>query len=242
MCGIYGWIGRAPDDPASLVRHNSRLLRHRGPDDEGYDGGDGWGLGFRRLSILDLSPSGHQPMLSPDGRYRLIFNGEIYNYVELRDELESRGERFVGRSDTEVLLRLLCLHGRDALARLNGMFALAFVDTVERRFLLARDRIGQKPLYYFVRPGQLRFASELKGIASWVDSPREIDRTAFVQFLSLGHLTGDLCAFEGYDRLPRRCVEITFLPDTVEDTQVFPFIIREVFRLHRLPGGLAERK
>ena len=128
MCGICGWFGQAPDSPSVLFEQQSRLLRHRGPDDEGFNQGPGWGLGFRRLSILDLSELGHQPMQTVDGRYWLIFNGEIYNHIEVRTALEREGEHFYGSSDTEVLLRLLIRKGAKALEMLNGMFALAFVD------------------------------------------------------------------------------------------------------------------
>src|SRR4051812_19070298 len=119
MCGICGWIGPNRRDRAAIIGLMTKVLHHRGPDDCGLEHGDGWSLGFRRLSILDLSPSGHQPMRSPDGRFWLAFNGEIYNYVELRRELEQAGERFIGGSDTEVLLRLLMLRGKDALASVN---------------------------------------------------------------------------------------------------------------------------
>ena len=142
MCGICGWIDPGAEETDGLTARMTQRLRHRGPDDVGIEGGAGWSLGFRRLSILDLSPAGHQPMRSPDGTCWLVFNGEIYNYVELRRELEGVGERFVGGSDTEVLLRLLMRHGEAALPRLNGMFAFAFLDTRHRRFLLARDRLG----------------------------------------------------------------------------------------------------
>src|SRR5215510_3206645 len=148
MCGIFGWFGQTPDAADELVPLLSRLLQHRGPDDQGYQCGLGWGFGFRRLSILDLSPLGSQPMSTPDGRFWIVFNGEIYNYLELREDLERKGEHFRGGSDTEVLLRLLACDGVHALERLNGMFALALVDTKKRAFLLARDRLGVKPLYY----------------------------------------------------------------------------------------------
>jgi asparagine synthase (glutamine-hydrolysing) len=149
MCGIFGYIGLAPESQEQFVYHSSRLLRHRGPDDHGFESGSGWGFGFRRLSILDLSELGHQPMSTPDGRFWLVFNGEVYNYIELRVDLEKRGEKFRSTSDTEVLLRLLALQGPQALGQLNGMFALAFVDTKNHTYILARDRLGQKPLYYY---------------------------------------------------------------------------------------------
>jgi asparagine synthase (glutamine-hydrolysing) len=202
MCGICGWFGPACAAGPELTAAMTAPLRHRGPDDVGTEGGDGWGLGFRRLSILDLSPLGHQPMRSPDGSCWLAFNGEIYNYLELRRELEQAGEVFRSGSDTEVLLRLLMRRGAEALPRLNGMFALAFVDTRRRSFLLARDRLGVKPLYCQHLDGRLRFASELKALLACPDAPREINRSAVAQYLALGYLPGETCIFEGYWKLP----------------------------------------
>lgn len=202
MCGIYGWFGADVEGMPAIVEHVSDLLRHRGPDDRGFERGHGWALGFQRLSILELSPLGHQPMRSPDGRFSLIFNGEIYNYVELRNELERDGERFRSASDTEVLLRLLARQGKEALLRLNGMFALAFVDTEARTFLLARDRLGVKPLYYRMQDGVLRFASELKALLAWPDPGRQIDLDAVVQYMALGYLPSETCIFSGYSKLP----------------------------------------
>lgn len=202
MCGIYGWIGSPPDDPQNLKQTISRLLRHRGPDDDGFQMGDGWGLGFRRLSILDLSESGHQPMQTPDHRFWIVFNGEIYNYLELKNELEKEGDTFVGTSDTEVLLKILGQEGETGLKKLNGMFAVAMVDTKNRTFLLARDRLGQKPLYYHFQKGQLRFASELKGLLAWSDATRDINPTAISQFLGLGYLSSETSIFKNYFKLP----------------------------------------
>ena len=202
MCGIFGWFGQAPEASDELFMTLSHLLRHRGPDDQGFKCGPGWGFGFRRLSILDLSPAGHQPMSTPDRRFWLVFNGEIYNYLELREDLERRGERFRGTSDTEVLLKLLAREGTQALERLNGMFALALVDTERRTYLLARDRLGVKPLYYQVRCGQLRFASELKALLAWSDATREVDPVAIVEYLALNYLPKETCIFKGYQQLP----------------------------------------
>jgi asparagine synthase (glutamine-hydrolysing) len=206
MCGICGWLG--PYFPQAQ-RETARMagpLHHRGPDDQGVEHGSGWCLGFRRLSILDLSPLGHQPMRSPDGRFWLAFNGEIYNYIELRADLERDGERFESGSDTEVLLRLLARRGEGALQLLNGMFALAFIDTRERTFLLARDRLGVKPLYYHMHGGDLRFASELKALLAWPDAPRGISPAAVAEYLSLGYLSSETCIFEGYAKLPPGCI------------------------------------
>lgn len=202
MCGIFGWLGVSPKDSTVLFKTLSRMLHHRGPDDQGFEQGLSWGLGFRRLSILDLSPLGHQPMSSLDKRYWIVFNGEIYNYIELRRILESQGEIFQSGSDTEVLLRLLMREGPRALKRVNGMFSFAFVDTNERTFLLARDRLGKKPLYYCFQPGQLRFASELKALLAWDGASRQLNLKAVAEYLAIGYLPGETCIFEGYEKLP----------------------------------------
>lgn len=213
MCGIFGWVGHEFEGASQYMASGLTLLRHRGPNDSGSEVGKDWGLGFRRLSILDLSPAGHQPMSSPDGRYRLVFNGEIYNYVELREELVRQGQQFKGGSDTEVLLRLLAREWAGALPRLNGMFAFAVIDTVARRFLLARDRLGVKPLYYAVDGCLLTFASELKVLLARPGCTRSVNRRAIVEFLALGYLSSSTCIFEGYQKLAPG----TYLEGMLED-------------------------
>ena len=222
MCGIFGWLGQSPEEPAEVFATLSRMLRHRGPDHQGFESGAGWGLGFCRLSILDLSPTGHQPMFTPDRKFGIVFNGEIYNYVELRRSLEQSGEQFLGSSDTEVLLRLLACEGAGALGQLNGMFALTFVDVERRTFLLARDRLGVKPLYYQIRSGQLRFASELKALLAWRDANREVDPAAIVEYLALNYLSNETCIFKGYRKLPPGHF-ITGLLDAPEQARVESF-------------------
>ncbi len=159
MCGIAGVVSWHRERIRSAVQAMMRAMVHRGPDDDGYDeapldatgpgDGDGpsCGFGFRRLSILDLSPAGHQPMTNPDTGDRLIFNGEIYNFRGLRAELESQGVRFRSSGDTEVLLRALSIWGEATLDRLDGMFAFAFHHAASGRVLLARDPLGIKPLF-----------------------------------------------------------------------------------------------
>lgn len=199
MCGISGIISSTPFQP-NLLQLMMDIVRHRGPDDEGFvfwsrfeddailcggqdtpaavfnaklpysptlnDGRDATfnlGLGHRRLSILDLSPLGHQPMCTQDGRYWIVFNGEVYNYVELRAELENLGHSFISRTDTEVILAAYAQWGEGCLARFNGMWAFAIYDSKARTLFLARDRFGVKPLYYWTSPeGQFAFASEIK--------------------------------------------------------------------------------
>ena len=201
MCGIFGWFGAGPTSPQHQFELLSHLLQHRGPNDQGFEYADGWALGFRRLSILDLSPAGHQPMAAGDGRFWIVFNGEIYNYRELRRDLEIAGEHFTGTSDTEVLLRLLAREGVAALPKLNGMFALAFIDIQKRTFLLARDRLGVKPLYYCTQNGQLRFASELKALLAWPDAQRTLNPNAAAEYLALNYLPAETCIFTGYTKL-----------------------------------------
>src|SRR5438105_1992600 len=172
MCGINGLL--TVDDSSTrpefvaAVRAMTSLMVRRGPDDEGF-----WSdpkghvyLGFSRLAILDTTAAGHQPMVSGDGRSVIVFNGEIYNFRELREQLESAGVRFRSRSDTEVLLEALAHWGVDAIGRLNGMFAFAWYDRAERRLVLTRDHAGIKPLYYFVDPqGRgLAFASQFNAL------------------------------------------------------------------------------
>jgi asparagine synthase (glutamine-hydrolysing) len=184
MCGIAGYFGREAEHRTAWM---TRLLAHRGPDDEGV-----WAsrrspvaLGNRRLKILDLSPLGHQPMASRDQRWMLTFNGEIYNYVELRQDLIARGHVFRSQSDTEVLLAALQEWGTEALVRLKGMFAFALWDEQEGCLLIARDRLGIKPLYYAVKDGTFSFASEITSVlASGVVEPR-IDAGALGAFLRL---------------------------------------------------------
>ena len=143
IAGIYNFRSQAPVSQATL-EHQTRVLIHRGPDAEGFYTDGPLGLGHRRLSILDLSDRGRQPMASPDGRYVLTYNGEIYNYLELRHELETKGYRFQTDTDTEVVLTLYAKEGRACLSRLNGMYAFAVWDSQDKQLFVARDRIGIK--------------------------------------------------------------------------------------------------
>jgi asparagine synthase (glutamine-hydrolysing) len=186
MCGIAGVIEFAnPSDlsPSSLERM-AGVLRHRGPDDQGFYVSGGTALVHRRLSIIDLSAGGHQPKESEDGAHTVVFNGEIYNFPELRADLEARGESFTTRSDTEVLLRAYRVWGVDCLSRLNGMFAFAIWDSRRRVLFAARDRLGKKPFFYYEDGRRLVFGSEIKAILAYGNVDREIDVGAVDQYLT----------------------------------------------------------
>lgn len=202
MCGICGIVhgdpGRAVDGRA-LERMNAALI-HRGPDEAGVWVDGQAGLAARRLRVLDLA-HGSQPMRSPDGALTLVFNGELYNFRELRDELEKKGRRFVTMGDTEVALHALHEYGENALGRFNGMFALAVYDARRRELLLVRDRLGVKPLFYTVRHGTLAFASELDALrqGGWIGG--EIQPGALDAFLAYLYIPAPETIFEGVYKL-----------------------------------------
>lgn len=183
MCGILGFYGAFDH---SFLRAGLLILAHRGPDDSGLfnDEEAGVGLAHARLSILDLSPMGHQPMASADGSVVMIFNGEIYNFQELRADLETRGCQFRGHSDTEVLLNLYLVEGEAMLSRLNGIFAFAVWDSRIQTLLITRDGLGVKPLYISVTARGVAFASEVKALLPLVPEARELDALALHRYLS----------------------------------------------------------
>src|SRR6516225_9178741 len=208
MCGIAGFVeSRATLGAAGLEAHARRMadqLIHRGPDDAGVwaDPEVGIGLGFRRLSILDLSPAGHQPMCSASGRYVIIFIGEVYNFSELRGSLESRGHAFRRHSDTEVMLGAFEEWGLEAaVRRFVGMFAFALWDRRDRTLHLVRDRLGIKPLYYGFSRGTLLFASELKAIRAHPDFTPEIDRNALTLLVRHGYIPAPHSIYRGFSKL-----------------------------------------
>jgi asparagine synthase (glutamine-hydrolysing) len=204
MCGIAGVASREQEiNPSKLDRMRDALI-HRGPDGGGsWISGDGRiGLSHRRLSILDLSPSGAQPMHSASGRYSISFNGEIYNFADLRKKLEADGMGFIGNSDTEVILAACERWGViDALLHLAGMFAFVIWDAKERTLYLARDRIGIKPLYYRYQDGELSFASELRPLVNWCGSLPPISKQGLNEYLRLGYVPYPLSIFEGIWKL-----------------------------------------
>lgn len=188
MCGLTGFwaFDAVPGDPEVILRRMAGALRHRGPDDEGFwwDPSAGIGFGHRRLSIIDLSPTGRQPMASVTGRYVIVYNGEIYNFLDLRRELEGRGIGFRGGSDTEVMLAAIECRGiADAVRSFAGMFAFALFDRETRTLCLVRDRLGEKPLYYGWMGRTLLFGSELKALRAHPLWKGEVDRDALALFL-----------------------------------------------------------
>jgi asparagine synthase (glutamine-hydrolysing) len=204
VCGLAGIILANNDDEASektlLAMRDAQ--RHRGPDEAGVYLGAGVGLGHRRLSIIDLT-NGHQPMVDEAAGLALIYNGELYNCLELKAELEASGVEFQTRSDTEVLLRAWQLWGDKCLTRLVGMFAFAMWDMRSKRIFLARDPIGIKPLHYgFTSAGDLVVASELKGLLAHPDVPRKIDPQALEDYLALGYIPDPKSIYRGIHKLP----------------------------------------
>jgi asparagine synthase (glutamine-hydrolysing) len=204
MCGICGIVDVDMQGMAQevLVRRMAATIAHRGPDDEGYFVSPFCLLGHRRLKIIDLSPNGRQPMTNEDGTAWVSFNGEIYNYSDLRADLVRRGHQFRSRTDTEVLVHLYEEKGESFLRELNGMFALALWDVRRNRLLLARDRFGEKPLYYFSNGCRLMFASELKAIIADPSVPREIDPEALSSYLSLGYVPCPTSILKSIQKLP----------------------------------------
>jgi asparagine synthase (glutamine-hydrolysing) len=248
MCGIVGIGSRAPVEVSSLLEAMRDTMCHRGPDDAGV-----WwspdrriGLGHRRLAVIDLSPAAHQPMVDPDSHTCVTFNGEIYNYRELRRELNC----FRSSSDTEVILHAYLRWGDECLAHLRGMFAFALWDPRHRRLLLARDRCGEKPLFYRLDPwggGTIQFASELKALMADPTVPRVLDLAALEHYLAYGFVPGSLCILAGMHKLPPahalswsldsgavsrwRYWEPTIAPREARDTRTTDDLAEELHRL-----------
>ena len=202
MCGIVGFAGFY--EPG-LLRRMCNVIVHRGPDGEGIAE---WpqeriAIGMRRLAIIDLV-TGDQPFVTPDGLVTLVFNGEIYNFRELRDELRLNGHGFKTQSDTEMLLAAYLEWGAEAWGRLHGMFAIAIVDRRQRppRLLIVRDRVGMKPLYYCEREGRLVFASEIKALLAAIDIRPEVNLGAIRDYLALRYVPGPDTLFCGIRKLP----------------------------------------
>ncbi len=208
MCGITGFLtpssGMTRQEMETCVRNMAHTVIHRGPDDHGVwvDETCGIALGFRRLAILDLSPGGHQPMLSANDRYVIIFNGEIYNFAEIRQELIDAGHHFRSRSDTEVMLASFCEWGVEtAVRRFNGMFAFALWDQTEKVLYLVRDRIGIKPLYYGWNKNTFLFGSELKALRAHPEFEAEVNRDALALYLRYSYIPAPYSIYQGIFKL-----------------------------------------
>ena len=203
MCGIAGVLDTsgAPVSVAALQRMTD-CVAHRGPDGEGHYAFGPMGLGHRRLAIIDLSEAAHEPMANEDGSVVLIFNGEIFNFQELRLELQALGHRFQSQTDAEVVVHGYEVWGDDVLRHLNGMFGLALFDRPKRRLLLARDKYGIKPIYWAFTAGKLLFGSEIKSLLAHGDLPRDISYPALNEYFSFQNIFSDLTLFDGVRLLP----------------------------------------
>src|SRR5512143_1118623 len=234
MCGIYGKIrfdGRDASQ-ADAVRACA-AIRHRGPDDKGVYAAGPACLGHARLSVIDLSPLGHQPMSNEDGTLWIAFNGEIYNFLDLKAGLEGKGHRFRSRTDTEAVLHLYEEEGPECVERLRGMFALAIWDARNRTLFLARDRVGKKPLFYYAGKNFFSFCSELAPLVSDPEIPVEVDREGIHHYLTYQSVPAPFTAYLGIRKLPpghrmlvrdgggepRRYWKLSFVPKFPADTR-----------------------
>ena len=202
MCGIAGVLDRRGAILPETLRRMAGAMAHRGPDGEGIHVGDGVGLAFRRLAILDLSDAARQPMASADGLHVLVYNGEVYNFRELRAELEADGIAVRSSGDSEVVLKSLIHWGEAALDRFNGMFALALWDGGRRELLLARDRFGAKPLYWRDGPGPFLFGSEIKALLAHPSASAGMDPEGLLEYLTFQNFFGERTLFHGIRMLP----------------------------------------
>ncbi len=210
MCGIAGIfsVDSISENQKDLLKDTMSAMRNRGPDHTGYFSDDHFSVGHNRLSIIDTTSNANQPMISKDGNYVLAFNGEIFNFHELKSELIKQGIHFNTDSDTEVLLYLLMKEGKNALARLNGFFALSFYDKKNNQVLIARDRFGEKPLKYQLKNGQLYFSSETKAVSK-LSGEKKLDRDALQLFFQYNYIPAPFTIYQNIHKLmPGECLEI----------------------------------
>lgn len=246
MCAIAGLFHLETAKPVdqARVRAMTEAQAHRGPDGSGVWTAQGVGLGHRRLSVIDLK-GGAQPMASADGQIVVTYNGEIYNFREIRHELETKGAIFATNSDTEVLLHGWRLWGRELLTRLNGMFAFALYDDAEKSLLLARDRLGVKPLHYtYLTDGSIAFASELKGLLAHPALRREVNPTAIEDYFAYGYVPDDNCIVAGVAKIPAGAFLLLTRGKTVPNPTIWwdvDFSQRAKGTLHALQDELRER-
>jgi len=228
ICGIFNYAGTNFEVTTELITDMRDTMIHRGPDDAGiYISPDRkLGLGHRRLSIIDLSAMGCQPMCNEDGSVWIIYNGEIYNHQKLRKELEAKGHHYKSHTDTESILHLYEERGPDCVNDLEGMFAFAIWDNKKKRMLFARDRIGKKPLYYAIQDGQLIFASEIKAILKHPRIKREIDTTALYHYLTLYVTPAPMTLFKGINKLPPGYIMVCDKDGNIQQEQYWDAIVQ----------------
>lgn len=210
MCGITGVMKfrQGARVEAATLRQMCAAMVHRGPDDEGVYTDGAVGIGMRRLSIVDLA-TGHQPLSNEDGTVWIVFNGEIYNHALLRPELEAKGHRYRTHSDTETIIHLYEEYGADCVRHLRGMFAFAIWDARRQKLVIARDRLGIKPLYYRVTPEEIVWGSEIKVVQAYPGSTAEFERTALPEYLAFGYLSGEKTFYRGIRKLmPAHWMEV----------------------------------
>src|SRR5437879_4035274 len=204
MCCIGGFVGEGIQASADALERMNQTLVRRGPDEDGIFLRAGVGLAMRRLSIIDLA-GGKQPIHNEDGTIWVVFNGEIYNFPELRRELEARGHHFYTHSDTEVIVHLYEEMGADCVKKLRGMFALALYDERRSSLLLARDRLGKKPLHYALCDGRLLFGSEIKALFAVAPQLSVISAEGLLQYFYFGYIPDPFTAFQHIHKLPPGC-------------------------------------
>ncbi len=197
MCGICGFIG----DDKVLIKKMAQTISHRGPDAAGYFTDAYVSLGHRRLSIIDLSSAAHQPMYNENKNIALIYNGEIFNFLELKEELQKKGHQFTSHSDTEVVVHAYEEYGTDCLKLFNGFFAFCLYDSTKKILFMARDRLGKKPLYYYNAPPYFVFASEIKAILEYPGIPRKVNRSALNEYITYRYIAGEHTIFHEISRL-----------------------------------------
>jgi asparagine synthase (glutamine-hydrolysing) len=229
MCGIVGIFNTngAPVSPV-ILRKMTDAIAHRGPDGEGYYTDGFLGLGHRRLAILDPSPAGHQPMMTVDGTVSLTYNGEVYNFRELRTELEAVGDRFHSNTDTEVVLKAFGRWGTESISRFNGMFAFALWDKRAQTLTLARDRYGIKPLYYYQNGDSFLFASEIKAFLSHPDFRVELDLEALYEYFTFQNIFTDRTLFKGVRLLrPGHILQISLGNQSLSIEEYWDFLFKD---------------
>ncbi|MGY8635719.1 asparagine synthase (glutamine-hydrolyzing) [Bradyrhizobium sp. 14AA] len=248
MCGLAGFIDLdrrfAPDERKRIARAMGLAIEHRGPDDWGVlDEPDaGLVLSFRRLAIIDLSEAGHQPMVSSSGRSVIAYNGEIYNAAEIAREMEAKGHRFRGHSDTEVMLEAFEAWGIEAtLPRLNGMFAIAYYDRVRRRLTLIRDRMGKKPLYFGRSNGALFFGSQPKSFFALPGWSPEVDRTSLAGFMRFGYVPAPRSIYSGVECL-RPAERVDIVDGRIADRSLYWNIRELAAAAQRAPASLGDQE